>query len=271
MRSRDAEEGADAAGSVEASVKRTSRVGVGSGGHGWNAGFPDLSRIFAPFATLDHGFGRLAAWPGLAEFNALARRRDLRNAAGLPLTFVQAAPKRRRARRPLDAAAMPSYEQQILSRGEVPTRRESWHDFFNMLVWNLLPRAKAALNERQVAQADGSKERTREQDRLAMFDEGGAIAVVPPGRLPDGRDANQPAPPPWLVVAGHAVYEAVVKENDDIRLLTCFLAKEPAFFAKTLAEQLAEVDADVAQAIRAGAFAFDGPTRFAGILLKDLP
>lgn len=236
----------------------------------WNAGFHDLSRIFAPLASLQHGLESCAQWPELADFNALARDRTLTNAAGMPLSFVESAPKRRR-RRKSEAPPALSYEEQIFHHAKVPTRRHSWHDFFNMLVWVLLPQTKAALNERQVSEARGSKTRTREQDRLAMFDEGGAIAVVPHGILPAGLASNVlTATPPWLVVAGHAVYESVVTEERGIRLLTLVLTKSPAFFAQSFAAQRHEVDAEAAAAIRSGSFALDGGAPLTGVLLKDL-
>ena len=88
----------------------------------------------------------------------------------------------------------------------VPSRERSWHDFANALVWGTFPRAKAALHRRQAAlvaaridpgAARLPAHRTREQDGLAMIDEGGVLALA------------APAAERWLVF-GHAIYEGFV-------------------------------------------------------------
>ena len=40
-----------------------------------------------------------------------------------------------------------NYESKIYLTGQVQTRANNWHDFFNALVWKILPRAKLALNQ----------------------------------------------------------------------------------------------------------------------------
>ena len=59
-----------------------------------------------------------------------------------------------------------------------------WHDFLNALVWATFPRAKLALHRRQHAAIErwippGATQlpnaRTREQDALALVDEGGVL------------------------------------------------------------------------------------------------
>jgi len=67
-------------------------------------------------------------------------------------------------------------------RGAVPTRAQNLHDLMNALTWAAFPRAKLALCRRQVdvARARGPRTnrlRTRAQDRLAMLDEGGVLAL----------------------------------------------------------------------------------------------
>ncbi len=41
------------------------------------------------------------------------------------------------------------YEPRIYLQGEVQTREESWHDFFNALVWHEFPQAKKMINKLQ--------------------------------------------------------------------------------------------------------------------------
>jgi hypothetical protein len=72
------------------------------------------------------------------------------------------------------------YESRIHERGEIATRADNWHDFFNALVWRRYPLLKAALNRRQVAEIArmGDKQRSRAQCALTHFDEGGVIVVL---------------------------------------------------------------------------------------------
>ena len=95
--------------------------------------------------------------------------------------FERAAPRPRRAR----AEGAPGYDARITLEGTVPTRARSWHDLMNALVWARFPNAKRALHARQhrmIAARAGESPvargaRTKEQDAVAMLDEGG-VAIV---------------------------------------------------------------------------------------------
>lgn len=124
------------------------------------------------------------------------------SAGGAPIRFVEQPPKRR----PLDLNNL--YDERIYTRGEVPSRTRNWHDFFNMLVWATFPVIKVAINARQRAalRARITPEmtrlpgaRTREQDMLAMLDEGGVMLL-------DGRH----------VILGHAIYEHLVLQSSPV-------------------------------------------------------
>lgn len=95
------------------------------------------------------------------------------------------------------------YEPRIYLRGEVQTREQSWHDFFNALVWHGLPKAKKMINKLQyellrqrntprissninTAQPMSNGEfehkqdysfRTPVENMLTLFDENGAIVL----------------------------------------------------------------------------------------------
>jgi hypothetical protein len=79
------------------------------------------------------------------------------------------------------------YDARITMHGDVPSREGDWHDFFNALCFATFPRAKLALHARQYAilearvghdakRLPGS--RTREQDALTLFDEGGVVVAA---------------------------------------------------------------------------------------------
>jgi hypothetical protein len=102
---------------------------------------------------------------------------------------VRFAPPSTRSRsQPIDIGQL--YDGRIALHGEVPCLGTSYHDLLNVLVWAAFPRAKRALHARQYralqswlppAAARLPNRRTREQDALALFDEGGSVLVVPSG------------------------------------------------------------------------------------------
>ena len=102
---------------------------------------------------------------GERSLDRLNRQADgIRTASGRPLRFV--APRR----------DDPYYELRVHESGEVPTRPESLHDWFNALVWLAFPRTKARINAMHaaaIAREHGRRGRLR--DLLTLFDEGGAI------------------------------------------------------------------------------------------------
>ena len=66
----------------------------------------------------------------------------------------------------------------IAATGEVPTRIDRLHDWFNALVWLAFPRTKARLNAMHAAEIPREgRRRGRLRDMLTIFDEGGALVV----------------------------------------------------------------------------------------------
>jgi hypothetical protein len=138
----------------------------------------------APFACLTDRLRDLARFPTPAELGALYAER-IQGSDAPPLRFVPAPPRARRRGQPIDLATL--YEGRIVLAGEVPTREGDWHDLFNALAFCAFPRAKWALHARQYRiyasrVAPGATRlpgaRTREQDALALFDEGGIVVCA---------------------------------------------------------------------------------------------
>lgn len=205
--------------------------------------FTELSPVFGPLLARSPGLAKLGRFPSLAEFNAEAERLGLVTADGRRLTFV-AAPKKRRRKRRKDPDALP-YELRVAVRGEVETRDESWHDFFNALTWTAFPDLKAALNGRQIAARQAGMVRSREQDRLAMFDEGGVLRQ----RGPSGETEH--------FVVGHALYESLIEGKTGIRALV-------------LDVDLPEGQAGESRAVRAMLAQRAGAARIAGGCFADV-
>ena len=126
--------------------------------------------LFEPIASLLAGFPD--GLPDAARLTSTLREAapDAVCGAGLPLRFV------------LPPAAAPGYEAHIHATGEVPTRADDWHDFFNALAWCVWPRAKAACNARHLdilreREAAGLGGRGPQRDVLTQFDECGVLVV----------------------------------------------------------------------------------------------
>jgi hypothetical protein len=193
------------------------------------AGFrPELYREspwYWPIAPSLAHFDMLSEFPSAEALSTLyeARTAEL----GLPrLRFVPAkkAKKPRAKQQPIALDAL--YEGRVVARGEVPTRPNDWHDLFNALAFVTFPRAKHALHARQYAilrarVAPGATRlpnaRTREQDALALFDEGGIVVAGEASLLAALREGGEdalvtmdPSRGVHVVPFGHALYEHMV-------------------------------------------------------------
>lgn len=117
-----------------------------------------------------------ADWPALADYQVLLDQVGARSGGDAPVRVV---PQPEGA---TDDWRM-RYEARIYRSGELPTRTDNWHDFFNVLAWASFPAAKAALNARHyallAAQVDAgqAKARNAAQDALTQFDETGVVVI----------------------------------------------------------------------------------------------
>ena len=113
---------------------------------------------------------------------------DATAGSGLPIRFT------------LPPAGDIAYEQLIHATGQVPTRADDWHDFFNALAWCVWPTSKAACNglhlcEQQAREAAGLPGRGPLRDALTQFDECGIVVVSTDPQIPallarhEGEDA----------------------------------------------------------------------------------
>jgi hypothetical protein len=245
----------------------------------WNPALLTKSPLFEPFSALYEPWCARSHWPTLEEYTALfERQRKERCPRVAPLSFAPAEPKRSRARRdsPLDLANL--YDGRIALKAEVPCLSESYHDLFNVLMWSAFPRAKRALHGRQYRAlrgwlAEGASRlpnrRTREQDALTVFDEGGSVLVVEQEAHwrscaePTSLDSTQPVH--WYLF-GHALMEHVAYGREAVRsaaLLITYPGKLPE--PKSL---LDFVDEQVEQRLQSSAD-FLAPGADAGIQIDE--
>lgn len=146
----------------------------------WNPNFIEqhpMFRILKPFAR--HFVESHAAWPELRDYQAFleAGVGKPRSASGAPFKFVP------QAGRPTQLED--GYEPRIFLRGEIQTRQENWHDFFQVLIWRMFPRSKTALNQlhytaikrRVTGREPKIKQRSAMENVLTQFDECGGIIL----------------------------------------------------------------------------------------------
>jgi hypothetical protein len=162
----------------------------------------------------------------LDALNGCAERAGIANAAGLPIRFVAPSPSTQ------------GYELHIAATGEVPTRPDSLHDWFNALVWLAWPRTKAKINAMHAAAIprEGGQ-RGRLRDMLTIFDEGGALVVSRNARLVElvramrWRELFWQERDPLLremrfVVLGHAVLEQALEPWPGITCKAIFVSPD---------------------------------------------
>lgn len=134
--------------------------------------------LFEPIAGLLARFP-FARLPDAAALTALLA--EVAPAAvagsGLPIRFT------------LPPAGDIAYEAHIHATGQVPTRADDWHDFFNALAWCVWPTSKAACNaqhlrEQQARHAAGLPGRGPLRDALTQFDECGIVVVSSDPAIP---------------------------------------------------------------------------------------
>lgn len=134
--------------------------------------------LFEPIAALLAEFAA-PALPGAERLSELLRRvaPDAASGGGRPIRFVPPPP------------GDPAYEAHIFATGEVPTRHDDWHDFFNALAWCVWPRAKTACNtlhlQEQARRRDaGLAGRGPLRDALTQLDECGVVVVSADAEIP---------------------------------------------------------------------------------------
>jgi hypothetical protein len=141
-----------------------------------------------------------------------------------------------RAIRFVAPAGKAGYELHIARTGEVPTRPDSLHDWFNALVWLAFPRTKARLNAMHAAQIPREAgQRGRLRDMLTIFDEGGALEVSDNAELTELVREMRWRELYWarrkrleremrFVVLGHAVLEQALKPWPGITCKAIFVS-----------------------------------------------
>lgn len=142
----------------------------------WNPQFVDSSPLYSSFKHLKRPIAEMQQWPALSELNRLRAYQEQRilTRSGKEICFVPAVTGKQSFEQ--------KYEAKIFLTGEVQTRTNNWHDFFNALVWLVFPRAKSALNQlhyhiQRIEAEHHMVHRSALRDAATLFDESGIIVV----------------------------------------------------------------------------------------------
>ncbi|MCK4865821.1 MAG: DUF3025 domain-containing protein [Gammaproteobacteria bacterium] len=145
----------------------------------WDVDFVSFSPIFSPLKIWAENFSQFKdGWPGLADYQAVlsALPKPILTQNGKALKIVEQDGK--------PGHFSEHYAPRIFLSGEIQTRTENWHDFFQFLTWFMFPKTKAIINaihipaaqERIESETDLGR-RSPIENMLSLFDEGGAVIL----------------------------------------------------------------------------------------------
>ncbi|KPK39589.1 MAG: hypothetical protein AMJ69_05265 [Gammaproteobacteria bacterium SG8_47] len=226
----------------------------------WDSAFAECSPIFEPLRGAARPFQESSAtWPGLDDYQRVlnALKSPISSANGKPLKIVP------QSGRPRDFGQ--HYAPRVYFAGELQTRTENWHDFFQLLTWIVFPRTKATINARHIpmleARLAGGADvgrRSPAENMLSLFDEGGAVvlaadksllALIREFRWKElfwGR-RGELAASLSCVIFGHAVYEKALSPYLGLTANCVLLQVEQALLQRDIECQLRWIDNRLAQ------------------------
>jgi hypothetical protein len=173
------------------------------------------------------------------------------------------------------------YECRIWENGEVETRPDNWHDFFNALVWLSFPRTKIALSaaHMRAMRAPGER-RGAARDALTHFDECGIVVLTSQPELLELLRKFQ-----WkqlfverraevircmrFVIFGHATYEQLLGPFRGLTAKAVLYEVSEAWLQMDGVMQLAAVDGMLATDLTSGRYT--RPRDFQPLPLLGIP
>jgi hypothetical protein len=248
----------------------------------WSAEFMRLSPMFYPLAPAVQELNlEPQRWPTLGEYA------DFLQGASPPIKSHHGA-----LIRPVAQDAKPhhwqaDYEPRIYLKGELQTRTENWHDFFQILVWRTFPRCKSELNalhyhaiEKRLRASQVGLQRSRIENALTQFDECGAIVVSSDSSLLDLIRRFRWKELFWnrrhelntnlrCYIFGHATYEKALQPYVGLTAHALLFTVSTEWFTFTLSKQLAKLDELCAQSFSQGQYT--SPQEFSPFPLLGMP
>lgn len=221
----------------------------------WTPDFFTASPMYEPLQPLSGMFSSFSdSWPGLDDYQKIleAQPEPVLTCAGKKLRIVKQDGKPKGFRE--------HYAPRIYLKGEIQTRTENWHDFFQLLSWCLFPKSKATINAIHIPMAKERIEKGVDTDRrspvenmLSLFDEGGSVVVSSDESLLQLiRDfqwkelfwnrRDELAENLQCITFGHALYEKGLKPYVGLTANSILLMVDKEFFQQKLEERLDYID-----------------------------
>jgi len=219
----------------------------------WNSGFLETSPIFDSIRDVALTFTQCMKWPTLEQFASEFSKRDIKsfnNQSVQPVTQGYTPEK-------FDDY----YESRIYLKGELQTRLENWHDFFNAMSWLQFPKIKSVLNKLHFdtsQQREEGSNRSPLENAIALFDECGAIIVVDDEKYLELIRNHQWKEIFWdnkeswgkhiqCYVFGHAMHEKALTPYIGMTTHSILLKKDESFFKQDYKIQLSELDNQISE------------------------
>ncbi len=206
-----------------------------------NSAWLSSSPLYAPLSCLP---AALTQTRDIALLNDYARSLNIRNAQGTVIQFV-------------NCNSEVAYETHISTTGEIPTRTDNWHDYFNALAWLIWPHTKATLNALHI-RAGITPLRNRSRDALTLLDESGIIVACSTPELWQALDQQL-----WhelfvnqrqrvktdmaFHLIGHALYEKLLKPYPSITGKCQLVKVDKAFFQLDVCTRQRQLDQQLAE------------------------
>ncbi|MDH5369551.1 MAG: DUF3025 domain-containing protein [Gammaproteobacteria bacterium] len=153
----------------------------------WTSDFVTLSPIFFPLIPWAEKFSQFTDdWPELKDYQQLLDElpQPILTQCGEVLKIVAQDGK--------PGHFSEHYAPRIYLTGEIQTRTENWHDFFQFLTWFMFPKTKAVINaihipaaQSRIAKESDLGRRSPIENMLSLFDEGGAVILCSDNSLLD--------------------------------------------------------------------------------------
>ena len=221
----------------------------------WTPDFSVRSPMYEPLQLLSGMFSSFVDhWPGLDDYQKLldVQSEPILTHTGRKLRIVKQDDK--------PQGFKEHYAPRIYLKGEIQTRTENWHDFFQLLTWCLFPKSKAVINATHIPMAKKRIEKGMDAGRrspienmLSLFDEGGAVIVSSDESLLqlirdfqwkqlfwDRRD--ELAGKLQCITYGHAIYEKGLMPYVGMTANSILLCVDEGYFLQAMERRLDYID-----------------------------
>jgi len=216
----------------------------------WNQKFYQTSPLYWPIIPAATKLNTTSeTWPELAEYNQLIDN-QIKNANDKYIRFISQSNQCDKFEE--------EYEPRIYYNGEVQTRLNNWHDYFQVLVWKTFPKTKTLLNRihfdaSSIRVKEKVKQRGSKENFVTLFDECGTIFVAS-----DPSTISMVKSFEWdrlfvenqhlftetidCMVFGHAMYEKALKPYIGMTTHCLFLQVEQHYFRLNTKEKTEYID-----------------------------